>query len=397
MCIEAAVDPCGGLVALFKDDRVGAHMLSLVWRESVCGGSLWSDTWRVRRGGRRRVSEREERVIRTCVVHGLVAGHGLANGGATRGSLRTIHSEEEWNPKRNEIVFISPTGEEIKNKRQLDQFLKAHPGEPPSSEFDWGTGDAPRRSARIIEKVKATESPEKEPPKKRERKSSEKKSAKGKKESSEEDEIPKEEENADAADEKVKTDEDVEMTNAGDEEQKKDEDGLEKDVNENNAETGAAKNSIEENDKKDLPAVDMQTGENKVVETPASISESNGQDSIDKVSCDKKQDEVPKDNSQPMPEEKTDSEAPSLPLDDKASTKADENAAIVTSDKEVPSKKVGELLDSAHQNNIQEESRPREANGSNEEMQHQPKSPSLILAPVVSSKIVTSCQVRNVF
>jgi len=41
---------------------------------------------------------------------------------------------------RSEIVFVSPTGEEIKNKRQLSQYLKAHPGGPPSSEFDWGTG-----------------------------------------------------------------------------------------------------------------------------------------------------------------------------------------------------------------------------------------------------------------
>ncbi|ONK74232.1 uncharacterized protein A4U43_C03F4150 [Asparagus officinalis] len=43
-------------------------------------------------------------------------------------------------PKRNEIVFISPTGEEIANKRQLDQYLRAHPGGPPASDFDWGTG-----------------------------------------------------------------------------------------------------------------------------------------------------------------------------------------------------------------------------------------------------------------
>jgi hypothetical protein len=41
---------------------------------------------------------------------------------------------------RSEIVFVSPTGEEIKNKRQLSQYLKAHPGGPAVSEFDWGTG-----------------------------------------------------------------------------------------------------------------------------------------------------------------------------------------------------------------------------------------------------------------
>ncbi|XP_039140686.1 methyl-CpG-binding domain-containing protein 11 isoform X3 [Dioscorea cayenensis subsp. rotundata] len=77
--------------------------------------------------------------------------------------------------RKPEIVFVAPTGEEIKSKRQLDQYLRSNPGGPPSSEFDWGTGDTPRRSARISEKAKATESPEAERPKKRERKSSSKK------------------------------------------------------------------------------------------------------------------------------------------------------------------------------------------------------------------------------
>ncbi|KAI3985002.1 hypothetical protein MKX01_004770 [Papaver californicum] len=81
-------------------------------------------------------------------------------------------------PKRNEIIFISPTGEEIKNKRQLDQYLKAHPGGPSASEFDWSHGSTPRRSARISEKSKATESPQNEPAQKRERKSSSKNGAK---------------------------------------------------------------------------------------------------------------------------------------------------------------------------------------------------------------------------
>ncbi|KAE8637186.1 hypothetical protein CSA_021699, partial [Cucumis sativus] len=58
--------------------------------------------------------------------------------------------------KKNEIIFIAPTGEAIHNKRQLDQYLKSHPGNPASSEFDWRTGETPRRSARISEKAKAT-------------------------------------------------------------------------------------------------------------------------------------------------------------------------------------------------------------------------------------------------
>ncbi|KAG5523307.1 hypothetical protein RHGRI_035202 [Rhododendron griersonianum] len=76
-------------------------------------------------------------------------------------------------PKRNEIVFVAPTGEEINNKKQLDQYLKSHPGNPAISEFDWGTGDTPRRSGRISAKAKATPtSAENETPKKRGRKSS---------------------------------------------------------------------------------------------------------------------------------------------------------------------------------------------------------------------------------
>lgn len=73
-------------------------------------------------------------------------------------------------PRKNEIVFIAPTGEEISNRKQLEQYLKSHPGNPAVAEFDWGTGETPRRSARISEKAKATPPPESEPPKKRARK-----------------------------------------------------------------------------------------------------------------------------------------------------------------------------------------------------------------------------------
>ncbi|XXG65389.1 hypothetical protein AAC387_Pa05g3103 [Persea americana] len=79
---------------------------------------------------------------------------------------------------RNEIVFISPTGEEIRSKRQLEQYLKSHPGGPPPSEFDWGTGETPRRSSRISEKGKATETPEGQPAQKREKKLSSEEEAK---------------------------------------------------------------------------------------------------------------------------------------------------------------------------------------------------------------------------
>jgi len=85
-------------------------------------------------------------------------------------------------PKRNEIIFVSPTGEEIKTKRQLDQYIKSHPEGPSASEFDWGTGDTPRRSARLSEKPKAEETPDSETPKKKQKRSSSKKEAKEKKE-----------------------------------------------------------------------------------------------------------------------------------------------------------------------------------------------------------------------
>ncbi|KAK7411132.1 hypothetical protein VNO78_02562 [Psophocarpus tetragonolobus] len=74
-------------------------------------------------------------------------------------------------PKKNEIVFTAPTGEEISSRRQLEKYLKAHPGGPAVSEFDWGTGETPRRSARISEKVKAAPPTESESPKKRKRSS----------------------------------------------------------------------------------------------------------------------------------------------------------------------------------------------------------------------------------
>ncbi|XP_057786876.1 methyl-CpG-binding domain-containing protein 11-like [Salvia miltiorrhiza] len=76
-------------------------------------------------------------------------------------------------PRKNEIVFIAPTGEEISNRRQLEQYLKSHEGNPAISEFDWGTGETPRRSARISEKVKLTPpSKEIEPQTKRRKRSS---------------------------------------------------------------------------------------------------------------------------------------------------------------------------------------------------------------------------------
>ncbi|PIA54263.1 hypothetical protein AQUCO_00900660v1 [Aquilegia coerulea] len=113
---------------------------------------------------------------------------------------------------RNEVIFISPTGEEIKHKRNLEQYLRTHPGGPSISEFEWGTGDTPRRSARISEKSKATESPESEPAKKRERKSSSKKGSKEDKDNIITESDPSKEEDATAKDaEEAKVPADAEM------------------------------------------------------------------------------------------------------------------------------------------------------------------------------------------
>ncbi|KAG5564426.1 hypothetical protein RHGRI_000569 [Rhododendron griersonianum] len=94
-------------------------------------------------------------------------------------------------PKKNEIIFTAPTGEEITNRRQLEQYLKSHPSEPAISEFDWGSGETPRRSARISEKVKVTSPPESEQHPKKRRTSVTKKE---KKEGAEEIVVAKEEE-----------------------------------------------------------------------------------------------------------------------------------------------------------------------------------------------------------
>jgi hypothetical protein len=82
-------------------------------------------------------------------------------------------TKKKGTPRKPEIVFIAPTGEEIGSKRQLRKYLNQHSGNPDISEFDWGTGETPRRSTRIRETAKTTPPPaQAEPSKKRSRKSS---------------------------------------------------------------------------------------------------------------------------------------------------------------------------------------------------------------------------------
>ncbi|KAJ0257063.1 Methyl-CpG-binding domain-containing protein 10 [Hirschfeldia incana] len=78
---------------------------------------------------------------------------------------KLFYPKRAGTPRKTEIVFMAPTGEEISSRKQLEQYLKAHPGNPLVSEFDWTTGESPRRSSRISQKVKAATSPtpDKEP------------------------------------------------------------------------------------------------------------------------------------------------------------------------------------------------------------------------------------------
>ncbi|XP_071729530.1 uncharacterized protein [Rutidosis leptorrhynchoides] len=92
---------------------------------------------------------------------------------APTGWKKKFLEKEDDTPKKSKIVFVAPTGDDIMNRKQLEQYLNAHPGGPKLSDFDWGSGESPRRSTRISEKGKSN-SPafEIESPKKRVRKSS---------------------------------------------------------------------------------------------------------------------------------------------------------------------------------------------------------------------------------
>ncbi|KAK1296980.1 Methyl-CpG-binding domain-containing protein 11 [Acorus calamus] len=116
--------------------------------------------------------------------------------GGGKGWGRVV-TKENWDPRRHEIVFIAPTGEEMKNNSILEHYLKSHPGNPALSEFDWSTGNcihthiysflhqwkftnscfvllglllSKRHSeafCKNCEKAKVTSSPEGDPPKKK--------------------------------------------------------------------------------------------------------------------------------------------------------------------------------------------------------------------------------------
>eukprot|EP00249_Psilotum_nudum_P033915 c5190_g1_i1 orf=194-1036(+) len=57
-------------------------------------------------------------------------------------------------PKKSDVIYVAPGGEEIKSKTHLQRYLKGHPGGPTASEFNWSSGETPtRRSERLFTKV----------------------------------------------------------------------------------------------------------------------------------------------------------------------------------------------------------------------------------------------------
>lgn len=40
-------------------------------------------------------------------------------------------------PRKKDVSFVAPDGEELKNRYQLQKYLKAHPGTAIASDFEW--------------------------------------------------------------------------------------------------------------------------------------------------------------------------------------------------------------------------------------------------------------------
>ncbi|XP_044486009.1 methyl-CpG-binding domain-containing protein 10-like [Mangifera indica] len=174
-------------------------------------------------------------------------------------------------PRKSEIMFIAPTGEEINNRKQLEQYLKSHPGNPAISEFDWGTGETPRRSARISEKAKATPTPEKGPSKKRSRKS-----LSGSKKGSKEDE---------ATPEKTEGEKDVEKQDAEVTQKENAEGHKDVDLEKSSAENEKHAEETKENEEKGV--LDVKENESATeVQKPEAKGTANKVDNPDSVNTD---------------------------------------------------------------------------------------------------------------
>jgi hypothetical protein len=48
------------------------------------------------------------------------------------------------------VIFVAPDGEEVKNKRQLDKYIKSHPGTAIASDFDWSVPGLPTLTYRAV-------------------------------------------------------------------------------------------------------------------------------------------------------------------------------------------------------------------------------------------------------
>ncbi|XP_075634198.1 uncharacterized protein LOC142606748 isoform X2 [Castanea sativa] len=228
-----------------------------------------------------------------------------------------FNPKKSGTPRRNEVVFVSPTGEEIKSKRQLDQYLKSHPGGPSSSEFDWSTGGTPRRSSRISQKSKATESPEAEPPKKR----SAKKGAKEKDDNDEEGEPTEEKLDAAAGE----ANEEVELKGKEDVREKDTEPKTEEKVDEMDIDkvenkTAADKTSDakeEEVVNNSLPTPGSEEAEKKLSKPEASAKLEN-QEAEKKTTSDAKEEEIKFDSQLAPATEENKEEANKLPSEPEA-------------------------------------------------------------------------------
>ncbi|KAH8935485.1 hypothetical protein BDL97_17G030300 [Sphagnum fallax] len=77
--------------------------------------------------------------------------------GCLQGWKRKLFMKKSGIQKKKDVSFLAPDGEELRNKRQLDKYLKNHPGSLTASDFDWRSGggspgETPRRSARLSSK-----------------------------------------------------------------------------------------------------------------------------------------------------------------------------------------------------------------------------------------------------
>ncbi|KAK4607246.1 hypothetical protein RGQ29_001175 [Quercus rubra] len=236
---------------------------------------------------------------------------------APQGWKKLLNPKKSGTPRRNEVVFVSPTGEEIKSKRQLDQYLKSHPGGHSSSEFDWSTGGTPRRSSRISQKSKATESPEAEPPKKR----SAKKGAKEKDDNDEQGEPAEEKLDAAAGE----ANEEVELKGKEDVGEKdtepKAEEKVDKmDIDKVENKTAADKTSDakeEEVVNNSLPTPGSEEAEKKLTEPEASAKLEN-QEAEKKTTSDAKEEEIKSDSQLAPVTKENKEEANKLPSEPEA-------------------------------------------------------------------------------